>query len=143
MKFSQKFFPSSLIISYLFFIFFIVANITHAAPLVPCGTAENPEDCTVCDFFILLQNILNFLVKDLAMPIGVIVLIYGGVMMLTSGGSEQKISRGKSAIWFAVWGMFLAFAGWLIVDTIIKVLVDPSFNWSFGPWNAIPTCPAS
>jgi hypothetical protein len=32
--------------------------------LIPCGTKANPNMCTVCDFFKLIQNIINFFLYD-------------------------------------------------------------------------------
>ncbi len=121
----------------------ITASIAHAT-LVPCGIGlgagdQGPvKECTVCDFFVLINNILKFLVESVALPVGIIVLIYGGIMMVTSVGSEDKIKKGKNAIWQAVWGMLITFGAWLIVDTIIKELAAPG-NWLFGPWNALPS----
>lgn len=122
--------------------------LVSAAPLVPCGclardangNCTNEVPCTVCHFFVLISKILDFLVEKIALPIAVVILIYGGIMMLTSGGSEDKLKKGKNALWMAVWGMLITFAAWLIVDTIIKWLVDPNFQWQFGPWNEIPPC---
>ena len=104
-----------------------------ALPLVPCIDRA----CTICDFFVLIKNIVDFLTEAVAMPVAVIILIYGGIMLLTSGGSEDKIRKGKSALWQAVWGLIIVFAAWLIIDTIIKWLANPSI-FLFGPWNKIP-----
>lgn len=119
-------------------------NIANAA-LVPCGV--NPgtgpvNPCTVCDFFVLIKNIVDFLTIDIAMPVAVVVLIYGGVMLLTSSGSEDKIKKGKTALWQAIWGLFIVFAAWLIIDTIIKWLGAGGQGaiQGWGPWNNIPGC---
>ena len=141
MKFFKKSIPILLVTSYSLLITFSVAN----AALVPCGTTltgpmASNRACTICDFFVLIKNIVDFLTEYVAMPVAVIVLIYGGVMMLTAGGSEEKINKGKSALWHAVWGLLIVFAAWLIVDTIIKYLISGSFQFPFGPWNAIPSC---
>lgn len=132
----KKLFSILLITCYLLF---ITASVANAVPLVPCGGEGNP--CKVCHFFVLAKNIFDFLVEKIALPIAVVVFIYGGIMLLTSGGSEDKITKGRKALWQAVWGMLIAFAAWIIVDTIIKWLVDPNFQWQFGPWNKIPPCP--
>jgi len=79
------------------------------------------------------------LTEAVAMPVAVIILIYGGLTLLTSGGSEDKIRKGKAALWQAVWGLIIVFAAWLIVDTIIKWFVAGNFQFLFGPWNAIPS----
>lgn len=108
--------------------------------IVPCGgSGQNP--CTICHLFVGVNNIIRFLTFDIATPLGVVVLIYAGVMILTSGGSEEKLKKGKQALWFTIWGLVIVFAGVLIVDTIIKALISGGFNFAFGPWNTIPTCP--
>lgn len=106
-----------------------------AGGLVPCVNG-----CTICDFFKLISNVINFLTEYVAMPVAVIILIYGGFKILTSAGSEQKVTEGKTAIYRAIWGLVIVFAAWLIVDTIIKWFVDPEFLKILGPWNAIPNC---
>ncbi|MCX6731510.1 MAG: hypothetical protein NTX55_00795 [Candidatus Parcubacteria bacterium] len=114
------------------------------AALVPCGVSPGVgpvKECTVCDLFVLVKKVVDFLTEAVAMPVAVIILIYGGIMMLTSGGSEDKIRKGKSAVWGAVWGLVIVFAAWLIIDTIIKWLGTGGQgviqNW--GPWNSIPS----
>ncbi|MBI4692241.1 MAG: Ig-like domain-containing protein [Candidatus Terrybacteria bacterium] len=107
--------------------------------IVPCGWGTLPK-CEICHLFMSVNNIIKFLSIDIAMPLGVIVLIYGGVMILTSGGSEEKLKKGKQALWFTLWGLVIVFAGVLIIDTIIKALVSGGFKFPFGPWNAIPSC---
>ena len=116
-------------------------NISSLAAIVPCGEAGNP--CTVCHFFVLISNIVNFLTKDIVVPVAVVVLLYGGFMLLTSGGDEGKLTKGKNALWMAVWGIIIAFAAWIIVDTILKVLITGGLAGGtaeikgWGPWNKL------
>ncbi len=119
---------------------FLILNLgaAAAAGLVPCG-GPGQHDCTICDLFTGVKNIIDFLV-EIAWLIGVIILIYAGVMLLTSGESETRREKGKKALWAAVWGLLIVFAAWLIIDTIIKYLISGSFKFPFGPWNAIPSC---
>ena len=119
----------------------ILPFLVSATPLVPCG-GTGQKACTVCDFFVGIKNIVDFLTEAVAMPVAVIILIYGGVMLLTSGGSEDKIRKGKSALWQAVWGLIIVFAAWLIIDTIIKWLGAGGMGeiQGWGPWNKIPGC---
>lgn len=106
-----------------------------AIVLVPCSG----PDCTVCLLFLGVKNIINFLTLILAMPLAVVILIYGGVMLLTSAGSEDKIKKGKTAIWMAVWGLVIVLAAWLIIDTILKALVEPGKLARF--WERFSGCP--
>lgn len=110
----------------------ITFNIANAAGIVPC----NGTDCTVCHLFLGIKNIVNFLSFKIAMPMAAIVLMYGGIMMLTSGGSETKVSKGKDALKYAVFGLLVTFGAWLIVDTILGNLISKGYL----PWNQFPGC---
>jgi len=110
----------------------VTLNVANAAGLVPCSGS----DCTICSLFVGVKNIVNFLTVDIAMPLAVVILIYGGVMLLTSGESETRREKGKKALWHAVWGLLIVFAAWLIIDTILGNLVDPGYL----PWNQFPGC---
>lgn len=134
MKFFKKIIPITLVTGYALL---VTASLANAA-LVPCGGAGQPA-CNVCHFFNLAKNIVDFLTEAVAMPVAVIILIYGGIMMVISGGSEEKYRAGLTALRRAVWGLLWVFAAWLIIDTIIKWLANPNV-FMFGPWNSIPSC---
>lgn len=105
--------------------------------LVPCdGSAENP--CGICQLFELVSIIVNFITYKIAAPLATIMLIYGGVMLIISGGSEDRKKKGLNAIWAAVWGLVIVFGAWLIVNTIINSLAKDAFS---GGWNKFPGCP--
>lgn len=109
-----------------------IMNIANAAGLVPC----NGPDCTICSLFVGIKKIVDFLTLDIAMPLAVIILIYGGVMLLTSRGSEEKIKKGKTALGAAMWGLLIVFAAWLIIATILGNLVQTGYK----PWLSFPGC---
>lgn len=112
-----------------------IINISNAAGLVPCG-GPGQSDCTICSLFVGVKNIVDFLTLDIAIPLAVVILIYGGVMLLTSGGSEEKIKKGKTALRAAVWGLLIVFAAWLIIATILGNLVQTGYK----PWLSFPGC---
>lgn len=99
-----------------------------AAGLVPCT-----NNCTICDLFKLVKNIINFLTIDIATPLAIIILIYGGVMMITSAGSEEKVKKGKTALRRAVYGILIVFGAWLIVNTILTWLGNSDLLKSYWP----------
>lgn len=122
-----------------------IAGLVHAAQgLVPCGTSST-QPCTVCDIFILVQNVINFIVESLVMPLAVLFLLYGGILMLLPGfGGEKSVSmyqRGKKVLTNTVIGIIIVFLAWLAIDTVIKILggkIASDFQSSeYMPWNAI------
>jgi hypothetical protein len=127
-----KIIPIILVTGYALLVTVSVAS----AAIVPCtGT-----DCTVCSLFVGTSNLINFLLKDIAFPLGVVAILYGGFMIMTAGGSEEQVKKGKTALQYAVIGIIVAFAAWLIIDTILKALLAGGVSGikGWGPWNSIP-----
>lgn len=127
-----KFLPILLITGYFLL---ITTSIASAAGIVPCGGV----DCNICHLFQGVSNIIDFLLKNIAFPLGVVAILYGGFMMMTSGGSEERVKKGRTALEFAVYGIIIAFAGWLIIDTILTSLVKGELDLK-AFWNAFPGC---
>ena len=65
-------------------------------------------------------------------------IAFGGILILTAGGSPEQVNKGKKAIYHAIIGIVVAFGAWAIINTIMVLLADPgTFPW---PWNEIK-CP--
>lgn len=116
----------------LYFAFF--AARVNAAGLVPCGGAGQIA-CNWCFFGDLALNIINFMMY-LVFPLAVVMIVIGGIFIMTSGGSSSRFSVGKEMITTAVIGILIALLSWIIIDTIISTLAT-GFNGIVGPWNKI------
>ncbi len=88
--------------------------------IVPCTT-----NCSLGDFGALLQNIFNFLI-GISIPLATLAIIYGAVLLLTSAGSADRISRGKQAITAALVGLAIVFGSWLIYKAVFNALTGQS-----------------
>lgn len=126
-------------VSKLFFVFLIIlvgfnvfAPITFAAGLVPCGNPDQ-SPCTVCDFYKMADGIIKFITIDIVPPLAVLLIIIGGVMFIFSGGSEERITKGKAILTSTIVGLIIVYTSWILVDTIFKKIADQQF----GPWNKI------
>ncbi len=121
----------------------------HAAGLVPCqniitkssdGSVTVSDSCNVCQVFRLSQNILNFIYDVISIPLGAIMLLWGGILILTGGmrGDPGAAQRGKKILTNTLIGLGIAFFAWIAIDTIIKTLAGGGnlFN-AVGPWNKI------
>ena len=82
--------------------------------LVPC---EGPE-CGFGDLITLVNKVIDFLLFTLALPLAAILFAYGGFLFLTSGGSEDKLSKAKQIFWNVLVGFVIALAAWIIVKAI-------------------------
>ena len=143
LKFQSLKNKSLLILSIAVFLLLVLNfNVAGAEGLVPCGTkvddkGEITNPCGICNLFELISIIVNFITYKIAAPLATIMLIYGGVMLIISGGSEARKKQGLDAIWAAVWGLVIVFGAWLIVNTIINSLAISEFQ---GGWNKFPGC---
>lgn len=116
------------------FLGFLPLLTSAAQGLVPCGPGTSKTSCDLCDLFTLVQNVINFSI-GIAMVLGTAFIVYGGFLILTAGGSPERVKSGRSAIIAAIVGLIIVLGSWLIVDTVIKVIS----GGAFGPWNKL-TC---
>lgn len=112
--------------------------------LVPCGPVSLgfSHACTVCDFFVMIDKIIDFISIDIVPPLALLLIIIGGVMMIVSGGSEDNYKKGKTIITSAIVGLLIIWGSWLIIDTIMSGLTSlgnqgGSTAPNFVPWNTI------
>jgi len=54
-------------------------------PIVPCGLNDVP--CKVCHIFPLVNNVISFILLGLAMPFAVVMILLGGILMVTGAGN--------------------------------------------------------
>ena len=76
------------------------------------------------DFLDVLTNIANLIISFIAI-LGIIFLVYGGILYVTSGGDETRAEDGKRTITYAIIGLFLAASAYAIEKLILVTLVAP------------------
>ena len=104
--------------------------------LVPCGrncidntaSYNTTDECTICHFFLMIKNILDFALK-LAVVVAILFIVFGGLMYIFSTGNEAMLTRAKSMIFWALGGFTLCFISWLIVAEIISIFGYTGSNW--------------
>ena len=114
--------------------------------LVPCGrTCDDPTTdiceccpCTLCHLFVLFKRIVDFVTINIIFPLAILMIVIGGVILLTAGGDPGRIGQGKKILKAAIIGVIIIIVAWLIVDTII-VLLTPAGS-PFQAWYTI-NCP--
>ena len=77
------------------------------------------EPCNFNSFMTLINNVINFLLFVLATPLVVIILIYAGFNLITSGGSAESITKAKKMIKNVIIGYIIALVAWLVVHAIL------------------------
>lgn len=106
-------------------------------PLVQCGFGKNP--CGPCDLISLVNRIVDFAFKMLILPLAALGVLASGIVLLTAGGSQTQIEKGKSMLWAIIIGFFIAVSAWVIINTILgNIVVEGEF---FNPLSEkFPAC---
>lgn len=113
-------------------------------PLVHCGTSKNPTLCSLCDLFVLGQNIVDFLTKAIAPALAVLAFAIAGFKILTSGGSPGTRQEGIKIIRNTIIGLLIIFSAWIIIDTLLVFFAGTFYKTTGGdtrPWNTITCVP--
>lgn len=128
MFFFRKNIPAITLISFV--ILGLTGGFVFAAGLVPCGPGIG-KDCTACDFYQLINNIINFITLQVVPVLAVVMIMVGAFFMITAGGSETSIKKGKDIITMAIIGSVIIMSAWLVIDIVLKNLAtgDISKSW--------------
>ncbi|MDD5547707.1 MAG: hypothetical protein PHN74_02310 [Candidatus Pacebacteria bacterium] len=139
------------------FIGFEVANAAFLDGIVPCGKCckvseadpnthvvrctvpcsgvpiDQAHPCTLCDLARLLKNLIDFGIEA-AMVLAVASIVWGGIVLMTAGGSEKQVEQGKEVLTITMWAVLIVLGSWLIMGTILNILGG---SQSMKPWNQI------
>jgi len=107
--------------------------------LVSC-TGEAGDECGWCELMQMVDNIINWLFMFFTLA-AVMMVMYVGFKLVVSQGSSEAMGEAKSMMTNLVIGFVIFISAWLIVDTILKMTIDPVSN--FGPWNELGKCTPS
>lgn len=100
--------------------------------LVPdCGWATEDgkigKHCTFADFFLFVDDILQFLIFTIGIPVAVLLLLYAGFLYLTTGIAGKK-AQAQKIIWAVVWGFVIMLGAWLFIKFILEFFLKPEFR---------------
>jgi hypothetical protein len=130
----------------LLFLFFVVfsfppnfvsaqrAACPPADSLVPCGGATCP--CTLCDFFVMIQRIITFLLTKIVPAIAVLMIIIAGAMMVSAYAGQsgpEVISRAKRLLGALAIGLLIVYLAWIIVNLFLSSIGVASWT-GLGNW---------
>jgi len=78
--------------------------------------------CGFNDLMKAINNVITFLIFTIATPLAALGIMYAGWLYLSSGGSEENVTKAKHILKNIVLGYVIALAAWLIVHTILSTL---------------------
>jgi hypothetical protein len=128
----------------VFFILLIVIlaipGMTHAQKAVKlfgvnleCSATQAPSGfvgpvyprCGPLHFLVLLDVVINFLTKVVVLPVAVLMIIWGGFVIIMSGGNVSKFEQGRKIITTALIGVIISFSASIIIGLIVDLLGPP------------------
>jgi hypothetical protein len=98
-----------------------------SGPFLTCSGAPAPgstlKRCTsICDIMATGQNILDFGISLLLFVIAPLFFVYGGILILISGGNPGLHSKGVGVVRMNITAILIVMAAYLIVNTFITAL---------------------
>ncbi len=97
--------------------------------LVTCGLNgplsngnTGTQACGFPEFMALINRIISFLLLLVAPIIATVLILYRGIMILTSGGNTEQLAAAKGALLKVVVGFAIACGAWLLVQFVMKSL---------------------
>lgn len=109
---------------------FAWASSASAAGVVPCRGAT----CTPCQFLVLVSNVINFMIRDLAFPLAGLLFLIGGIWMVAAGASEENYKKGKTIVVNTLIGLVIVLAAWAIVNTLIITVGSSTAGIQVESW---------
>ncbi len=117
----------------------LLPDMANAADFVPCD-GVGPNACSACHFATMANTIVKWLIGVL-MVVFAVIATSAGFGLVTSGGNPEAKSAAKQKMVNAVVGLIIVLAGWLLVDTIIRGLLeggDGTITYSVSVGDAKP-----
>jgi hypothetical protein len=101
---------------------------------IPC----NGPDCSTCHLVALVNTIVKWLI-GIVFIFFAIIAVYAGFQMVMSGGNSGALSDAKEKFTNAFIGLIIVLAAWLMVDTLMRGLLDNSNGTieNYGPWSNV------
>lgn len=80
---------------------------------------DRPDDAVQSDFRTAVRGFINYFLSFLGL-IAVAMVIYAGVLMVTSGGEEEQSTKGKQILIWAAVGLVLIMLSYAIVSVVLS-----------------------
>lgn len=111
-------------------------TVSSSGGILPCNrNQDNPStpwndtvECGVCHFLLLIQLIIQYLLK-LMVYITVLAMTIGGTMYMVAAGNTSIVNTAKQMINYAVVGFVVMLTAWIFINTVFFVL---KFNNPLG-----------
>lgn len=96
-----------------------------AATTGSSATVELPNPIACSDATCLIGQVVRYILGSIAV-VATLMFVWGGVMMLTSGGNADQVKRAKETLVWAAIGVVVILLSWLIIKTVLQALTNTS-----------------
>jgi hypothetical protein len=118
---------SLLLVPMLSYAQFSVGNLTNTGGggegLVPCGPGTSKQTCTLCDFFVMIARIIDFVWFKIIPALAALIIAVAGFMYIIAyvgpGGGPGMMGKAKDALKAVFFGLLIAYGSWLIIDLFL------------------------
>lgn len=102
--------------------------------------------CQFCHFFVMLNNIIKYILGNIVPPLAILFLVIAGVLFYTSQGKPDATGKARKAIEGVVIGLTLVYGAYMLVGLFLSVLGVAEWTglaeWAkIGPFSI--SCPIS
>jgi type IV secretory pathway VirB2 component (pilin) len=104
---------------------------TFAEGLVPCG-GSGQDACTFADFFVMINNVIDFLIGSFLTSIAALWFGFAGYKMMFSQGDPGKFNEGKNMLLYGCIGFIIIFTAPAIIKELLGLLGASSWVNSFS-----------
>jgi len=123
----MKHFLKILIISFIilsaFLTLFSINQATAVDPLTGSGPGGTPLTAQAGTAGV--RNLIGVIIKSVLGVMGscaLLMVIYGGIVLLSSGGINENIQKGKRILFWSAGALILIIFSYTIIDFVIKAL---------------------
>lgn len=126
------------------------ASTTNQMDKDQCGvttanTTNKYTSCQLCHLFVVFDSGIDFLLTYIVFPLGALMIVIGGLMLITAVEDASRIEKAKKLITSTFIGLIIIFASWAVINLFFIVIGLSSFALQFtgpGKWFTI-NCPIS
>jgi hypothetical protein len=83
-------------------------------------TLPNPIKCNTATC--LISQVIRYILGIIAV-LATLMFIWGGILMLTSGGNSERVRQAKETLAWAAIGVVVIMVSWAIIVTVLKAVV--------------------
>lgn len=98
--------------------------------LVP-PSCQDEDGCNICEIVKIFTNAADIISAVLSAA-ALLMFIFGGFMLIFSGGQPERVERGKKILIGTITGLGIVFLAWFAVNVIVRISASSGTNSSGG-----------